>query len=294
MYPNPGSLAVLAVGSTAFDTIARTDKLPGPDEAVKADAIEAGPGGCGANVARGLARLGRTPTLLSAVGEDFAGSPAEQALQAEGVDLSHVFRAPGESTARAIVTTDAQLRQAIVYDEGSTPRMTELSPLEAPIGHFAPGELTAYPELMEPVDRVIFDPGQEVFYRPIEETLAPAEHADILVVNEHEAQRLAEAVGSIDQLAEPREALVVTHASGQTIHSEGQTTEVEAISADVVDPTGAGDAYAAGLVHGLADGLDLVEASRLGGAVAACVVERVGAQTGLPTLEQARARLDEA
>lgn len=292
MYPRRPSRAVLVAGSTAFDQVARVERFPGPDEAVKADRIEASPGGCGANVARGLARLGHEPTLLSAVGGDFADTDAERALLDEGVDLSALVRGEDERTAAAMMATDANLEQTIVYDEGATPRMTDLEPVEAELGHFAPGEIAAYPELMAAVDRVVFDPGQEVFYRPVEEVLAPLEHVDVLLVNEHEAARIAEATDDgLEELAADREALVVTHAEGQRVHVDGDVVEIDALAADVVDPTGAGDALSVGLVHGLAEGMSLPEACRLGGAVAACVVEHVGAQRGLPTLADVEERM---
>lgn len=280
---------MLVVGSTAFDTVAKVDAFPAPDRAVEAESVRACPGGCGANVARALARLGREPTLLSAVGADFRGSPAEAALREEGVDLSHLERVDAP-TARAILTTDEDLRQAIVYDGGATPAMRELAPVEAGLAHFAPGELAAYPPLMAAADRVVFDPGQEVFYRPTREVVDLLDPVDVLVVNEHEAAELADEAGSVEALASGREAVIVTRREGQVVHAGGDAVEVEAAPADVVDPTGAGDAYAAGLVHGLAEGRSLVEASRLGGAVAACAVEALGAQAGLPTLAEARAR----
>lgn len=293
LYLPAGWPRVLVVGSTAFDTLARVPRFPQADEAVKAQSIEAQPGGCGANAARALARLGHEPTLLSAVGLDFPDSPAARALDGDGVDLSQLVHARDHRTARAVMATDDQLQQAIVYDEGATPAMQRLEPVQAGLGLFSPGELRAYPPLMRAVDRVVFDPGQEVFYREAEEVLALLKHADVLVVNEHEAERLANAAGGIPALLEGLEALVVTHARGQRIHRHEGQAEVEALPADVVDPTGAGDAHCAGLTHGLAEGMDVVEASRFGSAVAACVVEHVGAQAGLPTLAEARARLGE-
>lgn len=286
---------MLVAGSTAFDQVARVERFPQAEEAVKADRIEVSAGGCGANVARGLARLDHQPELLSAVGGDFAGSSAEQALREEGVDLSHLVRVEDQRTAAAMMATDRSFEQTIIYDEGATPHMRDLEPVEAELGHFAPGEITAYADLMQAVDRVVFDPGQEVFYRPVEEILEPLAHVDVLVVNEHEADQLARAVdGGLQALAADREGLIVTHHDGQRVHIDGEVTEIEAFEADVVDPTGAGDALSVGLVHGLAEGMELTEACRFGGAVAACVIEHVGAQGGLPTMEAIERRMARA
>ncbi|PSG97917.1 hypothetical protein BRD56_03010 [Thermoplasmatales archaeon SW_10_69_26] len=291
MYQRGAWSGVLVAGSTAFDTLARVERFPTEEEAMKADEIASGAGGCGANVARGLARLGHEPRLLSAVGADFADSSAKQALEGDGVDLGRLVRVEDEPTAAAMMATDDTLQQTIIYDEGATPRMRELEPIEAELGHFAPGEVTAYPELMAAVDRVVYDPGQEVFYRPTEEVMAPLDEVDVLVVNEHEAEQLAPAVGGLETLADELEGLVVTHQGGQHVYQSGDRVELDAVEADVVDPTGAGDAHCAGLVHGLAEGWQLPEACRFGSVVAACAIESVGAQRGLPTRDEAQARL---
>lgn len=285
---------MLVAGTTAFDTLARVERFPDVEEAVRAKRIASGAGGCGANVARGLARLGHEPQLLSAVGADFKGSRAERELLEEGVDLSALVRDESEPTAAAMMATDDSFQQTIIYDEGATPAMRELEPIDAELGHFAPGELTAYPDLVAHVERVVYDPGQEVFYRPIEEVAAPLEHVDVLVLNEHEADHLAEAVGGVQRLTKGLEALIITHRDGQRIHLDADTIDIEAVSAEIVDPTGAGDAHCAGLVHGLAEGWKLPKACRFGSVIAACVIEHVGAQAGLPTLEEAHERLERA
>lgn len=285
---------MLVAGTTARDTLVRVTELPGPDTAERADEIADATGGCGANVAYALARLGHRPRLMSAVGGDFAGSRFEAHLEDAGVDLDALVRKQDQRTARAVVTTDASGRQAITYHEGATPAMRELSPHEAPIGHFGPGELTAYPRLMRACERVTYDPGQETFYRPLEDVLAPVEHTDVLLANEHEAERLAEAYGGLDALTRDLTAVVVTDATGQDVHTAEESARVRGVEADVVDPTGAGDAHSAGVVHGLEAGWTLETACRFGSVLAAFAVEHVGAQAGLPTLEAAIARYETA
>lgn len=294
MYPVARSRRVLVAGTTARDTVLRVPELPEPDTAVRAERVEDVPGGCGANAAYALARLGHAPELLTAVGEGFAGSSAEQRLTEAGVSLAHAVRDRERATARAVVTTDATDRQTIVYHEGATPAMTRLEPLETDFAHFAPGELSAYPRLMQACGTVTYDPGQETFYRPIEEVTAPIEHADVLLVNEHEAERLASAYGGMGALVGEVEALVVSDREGQTIHTEGGRQRVPGVEAEAVDPTGAGDAHGAGVLHGLAEGWSLAEACRLGSVLAARAVESLGAQEGLPTLGAARVRYEAA
>lgn len=285
--------SVLVAGTIALDTIARVDALPGPDEACRADAIADRPGGCGANVAHALARLGHRPALLSAAGRGFDGSRAQRALEASGVDLDHVVRAEAP-TARAVVTTEDQGRQTIVYHEGATPAMRDLSPVPASLGHFAPGELTAYPALMDACERVTYDPGQETFHRPIEEVLAPIDHADVLLANEHEARRITDVYGGLDALVDALDAVVVTDPGGQDVHTAQGRERVPGVEAELLDATGAGDAHSAGVVHGIDAGWSLPQACRMGSVLAAFAVEGLGAQAGLPTLEEALERYEAA
>lgn len=285
---------MLVAGTVARDTIVRVDSLPGRDEAERAEAIVDGPGGCGANVAHALARLGKQPSLLSAVGGDFAGSAEEARLDDVGVELDGLIRVADASTARAVLTSDSQGHQAITYQEGPTPAMSELEPEEAPIGHFAPGELTAYPPLMAACEQVTYSPGQETFYRPIEEVLAPLEHADVLLVNEHEAKVITDAAGGLDALLAEVEAVVVSDAEGQDVHTPDERLRVPGVEAEPVDTTGAGDAHAAGIVYGLSEGWPLETGCRLGSVLAAFAIEALGAQTNLPTLDEALDRYEAA
>lgn len=294
-FPWPAlSRVVLVAGTTALDLVARIPVPPHPDVAVEMSELTQQRGGCGANVALALARLGHRPTLLSAVGEDFAGSGYEQALEQAGVDLGSLVHAPGELTARAIMATTPEEVQYILFHPGATPAMAQLEPVEAALAHFAPGEISAYPRLMAACQEVCFDPGQEVFHRPHEEILACLEHVDILLLNNHEADHLAEQADGIEALTEPIDAVIVRDAEGQTIHTRDGDQRIPAAPARVADPTGAGDAHSAGFVHGRSMGWPLDRCCRFGSAVAACAIEAPGAQGGLPSLPEAEKRMAEA
>lgn len=285
---------MLVAGTTAWDTILRVDDLPDPDTARRASQIVDVPGGCAANTAVALARFGHAPSLLTAVGNDFDEVGLRAHLEEEGVKLDHVHEAKEEVTARAVLTTDDNGRQTIAYHEGATPQMTSLEPVDSAIGHFAPGEITAYPELMQACKTVTYDPGQETFYRPIPDVLAPVPLTDILLVNEHEAERIAQAYGGIEDLLEDVEAILVSDEKGQRLITSDERTRLDGVQADPVDLTGAGDAFDAGFVHGLSQGWNLPDAARFGSVTAAFAIEAIGAQEGLPSLEEALDRYEEA
>jgi sugar/nucleoside kinase (ribokinase family) len=299
---------VLVAGTVAFDLVGRLPELPEPERAVRLSHLVQRHGGCGGNVAMGLARLGHRPRLVASVGPDFAGSPYERALRDAGVDLSHLVRDGERGTARAIMVSDPEGRQLILYDEGAMPATVEAKPVRANIGMFSPGEFRAYPKLMDACDVSVFDPGQEMNHRPMAETLACVERADIVICNRAEADRIVPAAGGLAALTARLTAFIVTDREGQTIHTsagaragagarggEGEgkgkaTLRSPAAPAEMVDPTGAGDAFRAGFIHGLASGWDLPRCCRFGSVIAAFVVEKEGAQDGLPTLPEARER----
>ncbi len=285
---------MIVAGTTAWDTLLRVDELPGPDTAKRATTIVDAPGGCGANTAYALALLGHAPTLLTAVGNDFGTFGIQNRLEDAGVNLDHAYHAEDAPTARAVLTTDAHDRQTIAYHEGATPHMKNLTPVPAPIGHFAPGELTAYPPLMEACDVVTYDPGQETFYRPIEEVIAPIRHTDVLLVNEHEAKHIAEGHEGIEQLLDAVDTLIISDKNGQTIHTGGDTIRTDGVPANPVGLSGAGDAYNAGVLHGIANDWPIEDAARFGSVIAAFTIETYGAQEGLPTLEEAQRRYEDA
>jgi ribokinase len=108
---------------------------------------------------------------------------------------------------------------------------------------------------------------------------ALVELADLVVVNREEATSLG---------LEPTDRVVLTLGAGGVLVGD---THVPAFAVDVVDPTGAGDAFCAALAVAVAEGNDLVTAARFGAAAGACAVRRLGAEPGLPTRDEVTAML---
>lgn len=289
---------VLVAGTLAFDTVARAASLPGDDEAARVTHRHERGGGAGANVAHAVARLGHGAPLVTAYGPDLPGSGYESDLEEVGVDLGPAVEAD-EPTARAWIFSGPGDHQRIYYDPGATPAMEGCripGGTWSGWGHFAAGAIDAYPPLMEAVEHVAFDPGQEVFHRPVGDVEACLPHVDVLLLNEHERDRLSDDLGRGpgDLVRGGIEAVVVTRGGDPVrVHHGGSVEEVPVPEAEVRDPTGAGDAHRAGTVAGLARGLDRLEAVRLGNVVAAATVEEMGTQDGHPGPAEARARYEE-
>jgi sugar/nucleoside kinase (ribokinase family) len=290
---------VLAAGTLAWDTVARVQRLPADDEATRVtDRRERG-GGAGANAAHALARMGHGGPLLTAYGPDFPRTDYAARLEEAGVDLGPALAA-GDPTAHAWIFSGPDGVQRIYYDPGASPAAADCSVPGGAWegwGHFAAGPIEVYPSLMGDVERVSFDPGQEVFHRDLDDVERCLPHVDVLLVNEHEADGLAAAWGREpdDLVGDEVEACVVTRgADPARLLSEEGVEEVPVPEAEVRDPTGAGDAHAAGLVAGLARGMDLADAVRLGNVVAGATVEAMGTQGGHPQAGEARDRYEAA
>jgi adenosine kinase len=142
----------------------------------------------------------------------------------------------------------------------------------------------------------VFDPGQGLPMFNGEELLKFVELADYVALNDYEAQLLQERTGQkIEQLAKLVKALVVTRgAQGSEIHAGGQRHDIPCVKAvDVVDPTGCGDAYRAGLLFGIANGLDWPVTGRLASLMGALKIASRGGQNHRLARDEIAARFKE-
>ncbi len=285
---------VRVMGSVAIDTIGLVPLLPEADATAGVLSVTDSPGGAGGNVAHALARLGVPVSLAASVGPDFAGSAYEATLRNAGVDLSGLARTTTPTAHAYIFSETGGPRQMLFFHPGASARTREVEVRKADVGHFAAGEIPVYPAHMDACDFVTFDPGQELFHRDIAEILACLPHVDVLFCNGKE-RRILEAAGfRLDAFLEGRACAVVETrgAEGALLHEPGaKSTRIPSAGArEVADPTGAGDSHRAGFLFGLHHGLDLESCVRIAGVVASFTIETVGPQTGLPDLEQVRAR----
>lgn len=273
------------VGTLAWDTLALVERLAEPETTGGVRIVHPDlPGGTGGNVATALARLGAPPRLVSAVGPDFAGSAYERALQAAGVELALLRTRSGSS--RAYVFVEAAGRQATYFFSGAS-RELVAQPVRGR-AHFAAGEVSCYPAMMQQADWVSFDPGQEIFHRDHKEILACLPHVDLLFLNQHERARLDV---SLDDLVRSGTTVVESRGrDGTIVHAPQGAVTVPAVPVEAKDPTGAGDAHRAGFLYALERGASLRDAARLANVLGSFAVESIGPQTSLPTRDQALAR----
>lgn len=280
------------VGTVAFDTVGLVARLPTPDTTARVRRVETRFGGTAGNVAVALARLGASPSLVAAVGPDFVGSAYEKHLAALGVDTRDLV-VVDRPTSHAYIWSDDAGHQATFFHPGASAELAKAPVRKAALAHFGAGEMTAYLPHMEAADLVTYDPGQEVFHRPLAEIVAQFPHVDVLFLNRHEADRLRTEVGfgAEKAFALGMGALVMSRGvDGCDVITPDGREHVPSVPARAVDPTGAGDAHRAGFLLGLSRGLPLGVCARLGAVAAAFAVEAVGPQEGALALAPFRAR----
>ena len=243
-------------------------------------------GGCAGNIAYNLKLLGGDGHAMGAVGHDFR--PYQEWLDFNGMSSNYLRMIDGEYTAQAYITTDLDDNQITAFHPGA---MNHSHLLEVPadadirIGILAPdgraGMIAHAGQLARAGFPFIFDPGQGLPMFGGEDLEVFIDQASWVTVNDYEGQLLQERTGlSASELASRVKAYVVTRGSaGSVIHVDGRTIEVPAVRAvQVVDPTGCGDAYRAGLLYGLMRGIDWETTGRIASLIGSIKIASIGTQ----------------
>lgn len=243
-------------------------------------------GGCAANIAYNLGLLGDTGYPMATVGHDFA--PYRDWLRQRGVPLDYVRELSDAWTAVGYITTDLADNQITAFHPGAMEQAhLNAVPREAGIrwGMVSPDGRQAMIDHAEQFAAAgipfVFDPGQGLPMFGAPELSRFIELADVVAVNDYEGKMLTQRTGlSEAQVAARVRAFVVTRgAEGSTIMADGARLKIPAATpAAVVDPTGCGDAYRAGLLHGLLHGADWPTTGRIASLMGAIKIESPGTQ----------------
>jgi len=248
-------------------------------------------GGCAGNIAYNLKLLGGDPLIMATVGED--AGPYLARLDALGLSRSRVRMVGGELTAQAFITTDLDDNQITAFHPGAMNHSHANridGDVEAGIAIVAPdgrdGMVAHVSQLAAARIPFMFDPGQGLPMFGGDELLGMIDAASYVAVNDYEGRLLVEKTGRpIEELARMVDALVVTKgAGGSMIFADGQRHEIPGVEpAGVVDPTGCGDAYRAGLLYGISSGFDWPTTGRLASVMGAIKVASRGGQNHRPS-----------
>jgi adenosine kinase len=262
-------------------------------------------GGCAGNIAYNLRLLGGDPLIMATVGDD--ADLYFKRLDQLGLPATHVRRVPDSYTAQAFITTDLDDNQITAFHPGAMSFSHEnrigdaRDTCDIGLGIVAPdGRAGMQQHAREFADLgipFIFDPGQGLPMFDGADLLDFLRLADYCTVNDYEAKLLTERTGrSLEDLAREVKALIVTlGGSGSRIYAEGKTIDIPAIeAAELVDPTGCGDAYRAGLLYGIARGWAWEKTGRLAALMGGIKIAHRGGQNHKPSRADIAARFREA
>lgn len=299
------SLLVTVMGIFAADLSFRTGRLPGWGETVMGSSFRLGPGGKGSNQAIAAARLGGTVRFISKIGNDPFGELAQGVHRKAGVQLDYLFTTPDAATgAAAIIVDQASGENAIVVAPGAA---NVLTCEDIDLAREAIGESACFMTQFElPLPQVEYglrlarSLGVPTILNP-----APAcecsddllELCDYVTPNESEVGTLTgmpvDSMLQIERAAAallergPRNVILTLGARGAFVLGPGVAEHVEAFQiGSVVDTTGAGDAFNGGFAVGLAEGMNIIEATRFGCAAAGLSVTRQGTATSMPERDE--------
>jgi adenosine kinase len=250
-------------------------------------------GGCAGNIAYNLKGLGGAPVVMATIGDD--GAPYRERLEGLGIATEGLRTIGGTYTAQAYIITDLDDNQITAFHPGAMQQSHENRVGDVAgvaLGIVAPdgrdGMLAHAEGFRRAKVPFVFDPGQALTLFSGDELEQMVDGAAVVAVNDYEGQLLAERLGTpLEALARRVEALVVTHgAKGSSIHVGGATIHVPAVRPSaLVDPTGCGDAYRAGLLYGMAHGWDWQQTGRLASVMGALKIAARGGQNHAVTRE---------
>jgi len=254
-------------------------------------------GGCAGNIAYNLKQIGGEPVVMATIGDD--GSDYRARLDAFGIGTDAVRHVPGEYTAQAFIITDLDDNQITAFHPGAMNfshqnRVGDVRDIG--LGIVSPdgkdGMRMHAEQFASAGIPYVFDPGQGLPLFSGPELLGMIEMAKYVAVNDYEGRMLAERTGvPLSAIAGMVDALVVTlGGDGSVIHAGGDTFAVPAARpAAVLDPTGCGDAYRAGLLYGLARDWDWERTGGLASVLGAMKIASRGGQNHVVNQEAADA-----
>ncbi|MDP3125111.1 MAG: carbohydrate kinase family protein, partial [Thiobacillus sp.] len=258
-------------------------------------------GGCAGNIAYNLKLLGGEPVIMATVGDDF-GVYADR-LDHYGITREAIRQMPGSFTAQAFITTDLADNQITAFHPGAMnySHQNDASlAREIGLGIVSPdgrdGMLNHCRQFHAAGIPFAFDPGQGMPLFSGAELLEMVELADYVTLNDYEAELLlARTELSVEALAARVKCLVVTRGEkGSSLYAGGRVIDIPVVPAgQVLDPTGCGDAFRAGLLYGIAQGLDWETSGQLASVMGAIKIEHRGGQNHQPTRDAIAARLQQ-
>ena len=284
---------IVVVGSCNIDSTVECDRWAKPGETIFGNRLTVNPGGKGANQAVAAARLGAEVKMVGCIGDDVYGQLVLKALKENNVDSTYVKVLPGENSGTAHITVAENDNSIIVIKAANdlvSPALIDEAweaIKEADIvllQHEIPAATNAY------VIEKCYEAGVPVMLNPAPVAPVPPEllaKVTYLTPNEHEAAILFAGQGKADILGRNQGKVIMTLGSKGVAYAEkGQVYNVPGFKVQPVDTTGAGDTFNGAFAVARANGKSMYESISFANAAAALSVQKLGAQGGMPYLNE--------
>ena len=284
---------IVVVGSCNIDITVECDRWAKPGETIFGNRLTVNPGGKGANQAVAAARLGAEVKMVGCIGDDVYGQLVQKALKDNNVDANYVKVLPGENSGTAHITVAENDNSIIVIKAANdlvSPALIDEAwdaIKEADIvllQHEIPAATNAY------VIEKCFEAGVPVMLNPAPVAPVPPELLEkvtYLTPNEHEAAILFAGQGKADILGRNQGKVIMTLGSKGVAYAEkGQVYNVPGFKVQPVDTTGAGDTFNGAFAVARANGKNMYDSISFANAAAALSVQKLGAQGGMPYLNE--------
>jgi len=299
---------IVVLGSLNMDLSINVPRIPLPGETICGGSMMTRPGGKGANQAAACARLGRQVAMIGCVGQDDFGRRMKDNLRSIGVDVSHIKEETSAPSGTAMILVDTKGENCIVLSPGANQIVT-IDPVDADLIKQAKIlllQLEITPETVCEAADIAKAAGVPVLLNP-----APAiafnediyAKIDYLIPNETEATLLtgvkvkdipsAEKAAKILLERGTKTVIITLGADGAFLATNQRKVHVPALKTDVVDTTGAGDAFIGGFASALVQGKGIDLALNMASAAGALAATKAGAQTSLPTRQELESYLNQ-
>ena len=291
-------MSIVVTGSLAYDCIMvfpgyfkdhiLPDKLHQLSVSFLVDSMTRQWGGCAGNIAYNLSLLGEHPRIMGTVGQDFA--EYRRWLEAQGSDTTGIVEIEDEFTATCTIITDMADNQLAGFYPGAMFMAHTLSfrahdPHSIEVVIISPNEPSAMVQYARECRELsipyIYDPGQQVVRLSGRELVDGMQGAKMLIVNDYEFEMMRNKTGlSEGDILDLTGVVIITKGEhGSVIETKGKTLEIPIVKPrQVVDPTGAGDAYRAGIIKGYVHGCSLDTMGKMGSLTATYAIEAPGTQ----------------
>ena len=304
------TMEVIGLGALNIDYIYKVERILEDGEAVVLDAVSY-PGGSAANTIYGLAKLGISAGFCGVVGDDDDGKVLLQDFQKTRVDTSRIRIKRGAKTGSVLCLSDKLGKRSLYVLSGANNLLTiadlDLTYINQArmlhLSSFADDrQFEVLSQLMDKLDlsvKLSFAPGALYAVKGLKTLALILKRTDILFINQSEIGQLTgkDAIAGAEScFKQGCRIIVVTLGTGEKIKKTSAVGYIRDAEGEYLikpqdlgasmDTTGAGDAFAAGFIYGLLKGKGLEECGRLGDIVARFCISKIGARTGLPTLNE--------